>query len=233
MILNPTKDDGDWESYTTEAPKTTSRPYTTTDYYVSTGSYYYSEQKELAPAKPRQHFLGHNETYFGDFSAPLQIQGGKATLNFHTDSIAIMRGFKLRIEAVTCNEVQTGSGAVSSPNWPENYGINEECKYTLTAEPGKHIKITFNEFHLEKSGDCVHDSLTIMGRRHCGKSGDRNAPENVVLVPAGSTVITWKTDGSVRKGGFSFSWESVDSEIEVSSRALESAAGFHDHMEVI
>jgi hypothetical protein len=144
-----------------------------------------------------------------------------------------MRGFKLRIESVICDEVQNGSGAISSPDWPENYNHNEECKYTLIAEPGKHIQITFNEFHLEKSGDCLHDSLTIMGRRHCGKSGDRNSAENVLLIPAGSTVITWKTNETVRKGGFSFSWESVNSEIDVSSGALESATGFHDHMKVI
>jgi len=143
-----------------------------------------------------------------------------------------MRGFKLRIEALICDEFQTGSGAISSPNWPENYGSNEMCKYTLTAEPGKHIKITLNEFHLEKSGDCLGDSLTIMGRRHCGQSGDKNAPDNVVLVPASETVITWLTDVTVKKGGFSFNWESVDPEIEVSSGALETAAGFHDHMEI-
>jgi hypothetical protein len=200
VILNPTKDDGDWESYTTEAPKTTSRPYTTTNYYVSTDTYYYSEQKELAPAKPRQHFLGHNETYFGDFSAPLQIQGGKATLNFLTDSIAIMRGFKLRIEAVTCNDVQTGSGAIFSPDWPDHYSHNQECKYTLIAEPGKHIIITFHEFHLEKSRHCLHDSLTIMGRRYCSDNSDENnSPYEGYVIPAGSTVITWITNDSVRK----------------------------------
>ena len=230
--MNPAQNDYDWTSYTTPAT-TPYRAHASTDSYVSRRTSNYSKQEELAAIKPRQDFLGNDENYVGDFSAPLLIQSGKATLNFITDKFVPVRGFKLRIEVVTCSEVQTGSGAISSPTWPENYANFEECKYTLTAEPGKNIRITFNEFHLQKSGDCLDDSLTIMGRRHCGKLGDRNSPDDVVLIPAGSTVITWKTNDSVRKGGFSFSWESVDPEIEVSSGALETAAGFHDHMEVI
>jgi hypothetical protein len=173
------------------------------------------------------------EVFVDDFSSPLEIQGEQARIRFMTDEMVVMRGFKIRIEATkSCDEVQIGSGAISSPGWPKNYNDDEECKFTLTAEPGKIIKIIFDEFHLEKSVDCLHESLTIMGRKHCGKSHDKNSPDNVLLVPTGSTVITWKTDGSVRKRGFSFSWESVDSGIEVSSGALESAAGFHVHMQV-
>jgi hypothetical protein len=112
--------------------------------------------------------------------------------------MVVMRGFKIRIEATkSCDAIQTGSGAISSPGWPENYDNNEECKYALSAEPGKIIKIIFDQFDVEKSVDCLHNSLTIMGRRYCGKADNKNSPDNVLPIPTGSTVITWKTDGSV------------------------------------
>ena len=229
--MNPAQNDYDWTSYTTPAT-TPYRAHASTDSYVSRRTSNYSKQEELAAIKPRQDFLGNDENYVGDFSAPLLIQSGKATLNFITDKFVPVRGFKLRIEVVTCSEVQTGSGAISSPTWPENYANFEECKYTLTADPGKHIKITFNDFHVQKAINCIFDTLTIMGRRHCGKLGQRFAPDNVLLIPTGSTVITWETNGAYVRGGFSFSWESVDNDNEVSSGALESAAGFHEHMQV-
>merc|ERR1712193_417913 len=53
-----------------------------------------------------------------------------------------------------------------------------------------------------------------------------------VLVNSDSTELVWETDGSVRFTGFSFTWESVDNPITVASPPLESAQGFHDHMEL-
>ena len=68
-----------------------------------------------------------------------------------------------------------------------------------------------------------------MGRKHCGK----NSPDDSFLIQASSTVILWKSDGTGTKGGFSFSWESVDSEIEVNSGAIKNVDEFHAHMKVI
>ena len=58
-------------------------------------------------------------------------------------------------------------------------------------------------------------------------------PQESLYVLSESTELVWKTDGSVTKNGFSLSWESVDNPAgPAASGPLESAAGFHDHMEV-
>merc|ERR1712210_170195 len=41
---------------------------------------------------------GSNRSYVGDFTAPVQIKGGNASIRFITDSFVVLRGFKLRIE---------------------------------------------------------------------------------------------------------------------------------------
>jgi len=181
-------------------------------------------------------------TYLGDFRAPLEVVGNTATIRFKADESIVMRGFKLRIEKGNsispdgCDEIQFGSGTVSSPNYPENHGNNEYCKYKLNADPGKMIKITFDKFDVEREELCVYDRLSIGGRRHCGQEnleyGESRKPMKTVLVNSDSTEVVWSTDGSVAYGGFSFSWESIDNPITVASPPLESAQGFHDHMEL-
>ena len=84
----------------------------------------------------------------------------------------------------------------------------------------------------EEGRQCFYDSLSIMGRKHCGHEVGNKSPQGVILIHAESTDLFWSTDHSVSAGGFSFSWESVDNTIEVPSRPLDSAAGFHAHMEV-
>ena len=220
--------------------------YSSFSYSVPSSSY--QGRKRRAPVKGTLNESAGRSTsmIIGDFTAPLEVTGGRATLNFKTDSSVVMKGFKLRIEKGNeiaesgCDMVQNGSGTVSSPNYYGDnqktfYGNNELCKYTLTAEPGKIIKIMFDKFDVEREGQCGYDSLSILGRKHCGKeNSDRTShvPMKTILINSDSTELVWKTDGSVAYGGFSFTWESVDNPVQVASPALESAQGFHDHMEL-
>lgn len=110
-------------------------------------------------------------------------------------------------------------------------------RYTLNADAGKIIKITFDKFDVESEFLCEFDFLSINGRKHCGTEdksfGNKKMPLESLYVLSESTELVWKTDGSVTKGGFSLSWESVDNPTgAAASGPLESAAGFHDHMEV-
>jgi len=137
--------------------------------------------------------------------------------------LAVSRG----IDGKPCDQFQTGSGAITSPgNYPIKYNNNVKCKYTLKAEPGKIIKITFDEFDVETSSYCEYDSLTISGRKHCGHSS-RKAPKEIVMIFAESTELLWSTDNAVSSKGFSFSWESVDYPVQ-----LQSAAAFNSHMQL-
>jgi len=248
----------DNESYTTSSPGSGdysdsyssyssggSNDYSSSSFGDSYSSY--GGRKRRAPVKGTLNESAGRSTSLsiGDFLAPLEIRGGSATINFETDSSVIMRGFKLRIEKGNeigpfgCDQVQNGSGTVSSPNHYGDtqieYGNNELCKYTLNAEPGKIIKITFDKFDVEREEWCGFDSLSIQGRKHCGSfAGERTSrlPMETILINSDSTELVWKTDGSVRYTGFSFTWESVDNPITVASPPLESAQGFHDHMEL-
>jgi len=186
-----------------------------------------------APVKDVTKYLGSEQTYVGDFSAPLEIKGGYARVKFRTGPVFRSEPprFELRIEAKTCNQVQTGSGTLTSPGWPENYNNEEKCKYTLNAEAGKIIKIVFDEFDVESSPTCGADSLTIMGQKYCGNSR-RTSPKKVVMIYAESTELLWSTDNTIWSKGFSFSWESVDFPVRIQSAALESASAFNDHMEI-
>ena len=38
------------------------------------------------------------------------------------------------------------SGNISSPNYPSNYGSNEDCCYIIESSNGKNITVTFFEF---------------------------------------------------------------------------------------
>jgi len=208
-----------------------------------------SGRKRRAPVEGTLNSVGGDgrsaATYIGDFTDPLYVRGGSATIRFRSDHIVVMRGFKIRIEKGNnispdgCDEIQSGSGSISSPDFPENHGNHEYCKYTLNADPGKIIKITFDKFDVEGEGFCLFDALSIMGRKHCGRDsredlefGERRMPMKTFLINSDSTELVWETDGSVTRGGFSFSWESVDNPVTIVSPPLESAAGFHDHMEL-
>ena len=52
-------------------------------------------------------------------------------------------------------------GIITTPNYPRNYDNNEDCRYTLLASPGHVIVLTFNDFQLESSERCEHDSVTV------------------------------------------------------------------------
>merc|ERR1712127_312918 len=238
---------------TTAYPTSTSTEYeypSGGDYYDSYGSSFGSShsssgRKRRAPVKGTLNSSAGGDgrstsVYFGDFTAPLEVAGGRATIRFQTDLSVVLRGFKLRIEKGNsiepegCDQVQNGSGRIDSPAFPEYHGNNELCKYTLNAEPGKMIKIMFHKFDVESQKYCNYDSLSIMGRKHCGEeeSRSRRKPAHTVVVTSDSTELVWETDGSVTQGGFSFTWESIDNPIQLDSAPLESAESFHDHMEL-
>ncbi|KAI8493120.1 CUB and sushi domain-containing protein 3 [Branchiostoma belcheri] len=48
-------------------------------------------------------------------------------------------------------------GPVTSPNYPSNYGDNENCEWTITVPEGSIIRLTFDSFHTEDD----YDFLTI------------------------------------------------------------------------
>ena len=109
-------------------------------------------------------------------------------------------------------------------------------RYTLNALPGQIIKIDFDYFNVKSTQWCLKDSLSIVGRKHCGREkvgfGNKSMPQKTLYIYAESTEILWETWG-FDDSSFSFSWESVENPRGIAPSApLESAEGFNYHMEV-
>jgi hypothetical protein len=78
-----------------------------------------------------------------------------------------------------------------SPNYPSNYGINQQC--TITAQVAVTLSVT--AFSTEANG-CQYDYLTVNGNKYCGTTGPGG-----VQVAAGAT-ITWTSDNVDFFSGF-------------------------------
>ena len=50
-------------------------------------------------------------------------------------------------------------GTIVSPNYPENYGNNENRRYKIIAPMRSEIELIFNDFDLEYDDNCAHDFL--------------------------------------------------------------------------
>ena len=84
-----------------------------------------------------------------------------------------------------------GEMCAASPNYPNSYGINEEC--TISGVPP--VELETVGFHVERCAfGCRCDYLTVNGTKYCGTAG----PEGAV---AEDGVIKWRSDGiNVRSG---------------------------------
>ena len=58
-------------------------------------------------------------------------------------------------------EFSAPSGQITSPNYPQRYGDNLVCNYTITAAPDTYIVATFiDRFDIENHPLCVYDRLS-------------------------------------------------------------------------
>ncbi|KAI8514425.1 hypothetical protein Bbelb_070160 [Branchiostoma belcheri] len=68
------------------------------------------------------------------------------------------------------NLTAPSGGPVTSPNYPGNYGHNENCEWSITVLEGSIIRLTFDSFHTEKDGDFLtiydgaSDNATVLQR---------------------------------------------------------------------
>ena len=122
-----------------------------------------------------------------------------------------MRLFQFVASASACDVTQNGSGTISSPGWPGNYGGSEVCSYTLLADPGKIIEITFDAFNVEDAGSCMYDSLSILGVKYCGVLDSSNGPPASMELHFESVSLNWVTDHMDFYPGWSFTWQSIES----------------------
>eukprot|EP00794_Sanderia_malayensis_P003627 gene3627-4141_t len=102
------------------------------------------------------------------------------------------------------------SGELSSPNYPSNYGNSLNCKWIITAKPGKTIQVVFTDVSVEADGLCGYDYVevgngAVVGensrKRLCGELRNQRFTST-----ANQIWIRFYTDSGVTKRGFKAHW---------------------------
>ena len=129
--------------------------------------------------------------------------------------------------------METGSGNITSPNYPLKYPAEEECTWTILVPEGMRIALRFKTFlvctpisflkietpiqfskicklQLESGRDCEFDYVEIRdgGNSQAAKIGKycgKVAPKNIVST-SNQLYMKFASDSSVAKKGFSASF---------------------------
>ncbi|XP_053087777.1 adhesion G-protein coupled receptor G6 isoform X4 [Pangasianodon hypophthalmus] len=109
-----------------------------------------------------------------------------------------------------CDETLTASdGIFTSPCYPNDYPPSQTCTWTLQAPAGFVLQLTFLDFELEEAQGCIYDSVIVntgaSSVKFCGLTANGltlNSSTNVM-------VVSFHSDFSVQKKGFSISYRQV------------------------
>ncbi|XP_066461958.1 embryonic protein UVS.2-like isoform X2 [Eleutherodactylus coqui] len=133
---------------------------------------------------------------------PIIASTSQLLVEFSSDSSVTGAGFKASYSTVNCGGTYyTLERNVTSPNYPNNYGPNMYCIFTVTAPVGKKVSMTFVEFHLESFPYCGCDSLRVTdGVNPQGPFCGESIPN---FISAGNFLqLTFISDGSTDLKGF-------------------------------
>ena len=56
---------------------------------------------------------------------------------------------------------QAPSGVITSPNYPGDYGDDNNCVYVIYVYNSGHVTLRFDHFDLESDSNCQYDSLKV------------------------------------------------------------------------
>uniref|UniRef100_A0AAQ4Q019 CUB and Sushi multiple domains 1 n=1 Tax=Gasterosteus aculeatus aculeatus TaxID=481459 RepID=A0AAQ4Q019_GASAC len=143
------------------------------------------------------------------------LQGSKSiTCQRVTDTLAAWSDHRPICRTRTCGSNLKGpKGVITSPNYPVQYENNAHCVWVITAmESGKVIKLSFEEFDLERG----YDTLTV------GDGGKIGDTRRVLYVLTGSSVpdlivslsnqmwLHLQSDDTIGSAGFKAVYEEID-----------------------
>ncbi|XP_078342712.1 tolloid-like protein 2 [Oculina patagonica] len=149
-------------------------------------------------------------------NATADANGNYAKLKFHSDSDLQKRGFLLYFSTFPlpgCGSVINNT--LTSPNYPNNYPNNMDCKYSLHLRPGMAVYMNFHDFEVDYDSSeqryCVYDYFMVSNDRgnefgeYCGsKSGTE------IFVPGTYDQLTFYSDFTIQERGFNISFTFVD-----------------------
>ncbi|KAI4871253.1 hypothetical protein NFI96_019773 [Prochilodus magdalenae] len=164
--------------------------------------------------------------------APMDTGDSFAYVKLVSDGSVSAAGFSLSFEASVeeCGgDLNTATGTISSPNYPNLYPHNRVCRWSITVPQGRRVTLTFNDLRLEDHGNCLFDYVEVINglapnsprlQRFCG-----TAPAGTQVESSGNTMtVIFSTDSSVSNGGFTADYSS--DEAAVCGGILNAAGNF-------
>ncbi|XP_057333900.1 tolloid-like protein 1 [Microplitis mediator] len=110
--------------------------------------------------------------YCGNESEPLHLfsTGNRMLVRYRKYGYDLHKGFDAHYQSVCNHTMYINDELVSleSPNYPEPYGLDVKCTWHLVTKKNYQILMTLNYFKLERSKNCVYDSLQV-------RDGDNNS----------------------------------------------------------
>ncbi|XP_019615586.1 PREDICTED: deleted in malignant brain tumors 1 protein-like [Branchiostoma belcheri] len=186
---------------------------------------------------------GEGQQYTGQLNVdPIESTGNTMTVVFTSDRAGTASGFNASYvallepgttqsqstkthtnsEKVGCGPLLlTGeSGALNSPNYPQDYPNNLTCRYGIVVGTGRRIRLTFSVFDLERGSDFV-DIYDGNSTDRQDRIGVRNTGElNLGTVDSAGNALTvvFTSDSAGTSSGFSATYTAVDTELACPSR---------------
>ncbi|XP_072034223.1 tolloid-like protein 1 [Amphiura filiformis] len=107
---------------------------------------------------------------------------------------------------IECGGELNGTGTLESPGYPNVYPNKVDCIWKIT---GKGVKLSFENFDLEKEERCQFDFLDIMdghhrepSSRHIGRFCGDASPPSELRSSTGALYIKFQSDATVQGRGF-------------------------------
>ncbi|XP_055498218.1 CUB domain-containing protein 2 [Leucoraja erinacea] len=126
---------------------------------------------------------------------------------FRSDKHVTSRGFSASYSKDVCGGVLTGlSGMLSSPEYPDNYPNNAECRWFIRVSNQSVINLIFYDFHLESNEDCSFDYVAMfdgssLNARHWGHYCGGTRPPDIIS-SANELLVVFKSDFNIGARGF-------------------------------
>ncbi|XGW05440.1 hypothetical protein V3C99_016081, partial [Haemonchus contortus] len=174
------------------------------------------------------------------------------TLTWTTDSDKEYRGWRIDYEFIPdgaeCGfATHAMTGVVHSPNWPKDYGNDEECLWDIQVPLGYHIHLKFTHFDVAPSENCAKDSLTI-SQEHSSRAiapiGDyfflfedeeAHDPLCGITIPkafrseSNRIRLNFTSDGSTTAAGFRAEWNAECGAVFRLSHGVISSPNYPNH----
>ena len=111
-----------------------------------------------------------------------------------------------------CESFAGTSSSIDSPNYPFRYPNNDRCQNSIRATYGNRITLNMEHFDLERSENCMKDSLKIyegsisnstLASTRCGNDTTRYVSKSNLIY------LVFRSDASISRTGYRIQYKSM------------------------